>query len=128
MKYIKKFQTNADYLSFKTGSDYVTPNVSLITVDNTIVFKPFDNTTSLITFTIDGISYNATPGMYWYEWLDSEYNTINATLEFCEHGAISVSGKELKLRSASCVKCWEDSGDAIIEGGVYYTGSWCSPF
>lgn len=86
-------------------------------------------TAPLITFTIDGISYQAESGMYWIEWLNSGYNTINATIASCDHIAISVNGKELKRPGGGCV-FWhydENSGDAIIEGGAYYTGSWCSP-
>lgn len=30
MKYLKRFQTNADYQTFKGGGDWVTPNVSTI--------------------------------------------------------------------------------------------------
>lgn len=50
MKHLKKFQTNADYQTFKNGSDYVTPNVSLIKENtsgngSTIVFEPFCQST-----------------------------------------------------------------------------------
>lgn len=113
----------------------MTPNVCLIKENTSgnganIVFEPFDNTASLITFTIDGISCQAESGMYWHEWLDSEYNTVNAVYAVPEHGAIKVNGKELKRPGGRCVHCYyyENSSDAIIEGGEYYTGSWCSPF
>lgn len=75
MKYIKKFQTNADYQTFKNGSDYVTPNVSVIVEDDTIMFNPLASAVSLITFTVDAISYSAEEGMTWKEWCNSEYNT-----------------------------------------------------
>lgn len=32
----------------------------------------------VITFSIDGVSYEAKEGMTWAEWVDSEYNTIGA--------------------------------------------------
>lgn len=32
----------------------------------------------LITFTIDGTTYQAMNGMTWGEWVNSEYNTIGA--------------------------------------------------
>ena len=32
----------------------------------------------LITFTIDGVTYQAEPGMTWEEWVNSKYNTIGA--------------------------------------------------
>jgi hypothetical protein len=33
---------------------------------------------NLITFKIDGSEYQAEEGMTWEEWVNSEYNTINA--------------------------------------------------
>lgn len=77
MKYLRKFQTNADYQAYKGGGDWVTPNVSLITGDNNIVYEPSDNTISLITFTIfedgDGFTkqFTAEEGMTWEEWINS---------------------------------------------------------
>lgn len=35
----------------------------------------------LISFTINGTSYQAEDGMTWSEWCDSDYNTIGATVE-----------------------------------------------
>lgn len=35
----------------------------------------FGNAVQLISFTIDGITYQAEEGMTWAEWVDSEYNT-----------------------------------------------------
>ena len=71
MKYLKKFQTNADYQAFKGTDDWITPNVTLITGDNNIVFESFINT---IIFTIGGTEYQAEEGMTWEEWCNSEYN------------------------------------------------------
>ena len=34
-----------------------------------------ENTVNIITFTIDGVEYEAEEGMTWGEWCDSEYNT-----------------------------------------------------
>ena len=36
---------------------------------------------NLCTFTIDGIAYQGEVGMTWSEWIDSDYNTINAYLK-----------------------------------------------
>ena len=35
---------------------------------------------NLITFTINGVKYNAEEGMTWGDWVDSEYNIINASI------------------------------------------------
>ena len=56
-----------------TGSKW-TLSVSNLTSGNTqcnVEFEP----KNLITFTIDGTSFQAEPGMTWAEWIDSEYNT-----------------------------------------------------
>ena len=53
MKYLKKFQTNADYQAFKNSSDWVTPNVSLITEDDITVFEPFVITTTRGSYTVN---------------------------------------------------------------------------
>lgn len=133
MKYLKKFQTESELNEYINSSEFIKPNlcavVERVGVEGVrpVIYTPEPDT---ITFTIDGVSYEADPGMYWHEWLDSKYNTINATFAQPEHGAISVNGKELKLRNSGCVDCWyyDGTSDEIIAGGDYYTGSWCSPF
>lgn len=74
MKHLKKFQTNADYQAFRGGGDWVTPNVSVIVEDDTIMFEPFADAVSLITFTVHMTEYQTKEGMTWEEWCDSEYN------------------------------------------------------
>ena len=46
MKHLKKFQTNADYQTFKSSSDWVTQNVSVIVEDDTIMFNPLASAVS----------------------------------------------------------------------------------
>jgi hypothetical protein len=41
---------------------------------------------NLITFTIDGTEYQAEEGMTWGEWVDSEYNVINASIYMLSSG------------------------------------------
>ena len=41
---------------------------------------------SIITFTIDGTEYQAEERMTWGEWVDSEYNVINATIYTLSNG------------------------------------------
>jgi hypothetical protein len=53
MKYINKFSTDADYQTFKSGDDWVLPNVSLVTENNKLVYKP----KSLIAFLCEILSY-----------------------------------------------------------------------
>ena len=44
------------------------------------------NSGDLITFTIDGTEYQAEEGMTWGEWVDSEYNVINASIYTLSNG------------------------------------------
>ena len=43
MKYLKKFQTNADYQTFKGGSNWVKPNLSAIEEDNGLFYNGIRN-------------------------------------------------------------------------------------
>lgn len=85
MKYLKKFQTNADYQTFKGGGDWVTPNVSVIeekisSNDNNYIM--FNEAESISTFTVGVTSsytdiegpYEFRTGMTWDEFLNSKYN------------------------------------------------------
>lgn len=72
MKYLKKFQTNADYQTFKSSSEYVAPNISVIENDHMIFYEPIKPPT-LITFTVNGAEYQAEEGMTFYDWAMSEY-------------------------------------------------------
>lgn len=75
MKYINKFSTNADYQAFTEGGGYVTPNICYVTELKGLKFKPKKKSAPLITFTINGIAYQAEEGMTWEEWCNSKYNT-----------------------------------------------------
>lgn len=57
----------------------------------------------LITFTIDGVTYQAEPGMTWEEWVNSKYNTdgylvLNtaATKLVATSGSNTVEGKSIQ--------------------------------
>ena len=80
MKYLRKFQTNADYQAFKNSSDYVTPVVSIITDNDTVVFEPLVGSAALFTFTVNGNEYQAEEGMTFYDWALSEYFDISCRL------------------------------------------------
>ena len=58
MKYLKRFQTNAQYTEYIEG-DAILPNVSSI-VGSGVYYKPLS---SIITFTINGTTYQAEEGM-----------------------------------------------------------------
>lgn len=46
-----------------------------------VVVRKVEEEVSLITFTIDGTEYQAEEGMTWGQWVESKYNTINASID-----------------------------------------------
>ena len=72
---------------------------------------------TLISFTIDGTSYQAEEGMTWAQWVESEYNT---------NGYLSVSGNYIYSSADNRYHLvTEDvddvlSSDAITSDGKYY--------
>lgn len=67
MKYLKLFQTNAQYTEYIEG-DAILPNVSSI-VGSGVGYKPAPP----FTFTINGTAYQARKGMTFYTWAMSKY-------------------------------------------------------
>lgn len=49
---------------------------------------------NLITFTINNTEYQAEEGMTWGEWVDSEYNVINASIYMLSNGVGYISVRE----------------------------------
>jgi hypothetical protein len=41
MKYIKKFDTITEYDQFKSGSEFVLPNVSFVVENKSVEFEPY---------------------------------------------------------------------------------------
>lgn len=54
-----------------------------------MIYNLAHNGNKLITFTIDGTTYQAIDGMTWEQWINSKYNTIGLTY------AISPGGSKL---------------------------------
>ena len=103
MKYIKKFQTNADYQTYKGSSDYVTPNVSLVTGNKELFYNKKEIT--IIRFhtvqTIYNIktSHTALSGMTWNDWINSEYYTRSVDGNFRDqfgNGSVVIEDSTLK--------------------------------
>lgn len=76
MKYLKKFQTNADYQTFKGSSDYVKPNLSAI-VESTpiIIFNSVHFNLQFPVTLIEG--ENGELGVALYEYLNKKYGTVS---------------------------------------------------
>ena len=71
----------------------------------------------MISFTLNGTSYQAESGMTWFEWVNSEYNTAGCTNSGPNviHNGWLVSLSSVARGSANYVKIT----DNIIGGGVY---------
>ena len=66
-----KDHSNCDYILYNPEGNPI-DKTSLISSDMYILKM---NNNNLITFTIDGVEYQAEEGMTWEEWINSEYNT-----------------------------------------------------
>jgi hypothetical protein len=122
MKYLKKFQTNTDYQTFKGGSDWLTPNVSAIEEDNGV----FYNKETIIFYTVQTIyniktTHQALPGMTWNDWVNSEYYTASSDGYFSNHdGFVRIEDSILKNSNGESVYMT----DTIIPGETYtYRGT-----
>ena len=60
MKYLKKFETGAEYTAFKNSEDFITPNVTYV-VSNNIVYMTSDDYT--IFEVVDG-EFEVTDGTF----------------------------------------------------------------
>lgn len=82
-----------------------------------------EDNVSLIEFTIDGVLYQARPGMTWNEWVISEFNVNNYFAEYVDYGAYAGeyfihdqnNTGEIFLNDEECVL----GADLIIPNGIY---------
>lgn len=103
MGYIEKFTSVADYNAFKNSSNYMQPNVSLITPINKPPILKYDS--DLDVFLIDNKMYRGFG--YWYFWLESEYNTLG--LQMLDSNTIVNS-------TNSAILCKQPSGTPVKPG------------
>ena len=72
---------------------------------------------NLITFTIDGTEYQAEEGMTWADWVDSDYNTVGATLE---NNTVYINGQMIKRDGYAAVA---SNYHEIVSDGTYVFSS-----
>ena len=140
MKYLKKFSTESDYQTFKGGSDWTTPNVSLIeekvsSNDNSYIM--FNEAESLSTFTVGVCSssvviegpYEFKEGMTWDEFLNSEYNNgeFSRATSYLNEGDVCYDLSEVWSVMPHIQNTQNSNGDdgvllsdKIINNHVYY--------
>lgn len=73
----------------------------------------------LISFTIDGTSYQAERGMTWREWCSSSYNTKGLTPEDDTESAFLVDSSQSYMLAYNNGSSVSSARDTIETGGVY---------
>lgn len=85
----------------------------------------FSNGAGPITFTVEGVEYQADAGMTWWEWVSSDYNTSLGTnrpitCETGETGYVYWSGSILETSEENIADRIQQKGTMTIKnGGVY---------
>ena len=132
MIYLKKFQTDTDYQAFKASSDWVTPNVSAIEEDNSVIYEGIEQI-STSTFILEwngdammGLGYEHMefefePGMTVNDWLSSEYNTYGFTL--CNESGRNNNWQYYYNGVSDVIDINGLSPTTIIEEKLYYFSS-----
>lgn len=95
---------------FGTWSGVITYNISM--EDNGVA------TPTLISFTIAGTNYQAEEGMTWWDWYDSEYNTLGAVCDSPNTGVYFAIDEEL-YSVATESGDYPKRTDTIISGHNY---------
>ena len=70
---------------------------------------------TLISFTIDGTSYQAEDGMTWAQWVDSSYNTDGFTVDVVDN---TIRNRATYLYTSSNMQ-FVYSSNTVISGGAY---------
>lgn len=76
------------------------------------------STATLISFTIDGTSYQAEEGMTWAQWVNSSYNTDSNFISFNNEILASVNGFVVSYNGMT-VK----TSEIIVANRAYYLSS-----
>lgn len=133
MKYLKKFQTETAYQEYKSGSEYITPNLSAIVDNDQIRYNKYvkpDTTFTLINNVYTGtgsfteVNLKFDDGMTWLDFMNSQYNTIGIIDAYPSNGDyIEIFNQSYVIGtspSSSDVK----PTDKIIANKIYYVNAW----
>ena len=74
-----------------------------------MIYNLAHNGNKLITFTIDGTTYQAIDGMTWEQWINSKYNTIRLTY------AISPGGSKLVATTNDFYGLTNGTGSVLLK-------------
>lgn len=89
-----------------------------------MIYNLAHNGNKLITFTIDGTTYQAIDGMTWGEWVNSEYNTIGA---YISNDTIMTKGNRHIDTDSFGTNFPPEPTTKIISDGTYYATSEIAP-
>lgn len=140
MKYLKKFQTDADYQAFKSSTNYIEPNVSAIEEGNSLFYNSIQTITNTFNlhfnFTmnsnyVSGTSYpfEFINGMTMGEWLASDMkpsdwdDRIDRNVNYCYFNGDYLAGITKKNGSTYDTLL---RSEQIVNGYTYYVvGPYC---
>jgi hypothetical protein len=130
MKYLKKFQTETEYNSYKNGDEYKTPNLSAIVELKKV---RFNKRATLPSFTIvnsvytgtnsfSEITLNFTSGMTWNDFVTSPYNTVGIRNDY-GNDYIEIFTQSYVLGTSAGAQN-VGANDLIIANQTYYVTLW----
>ena len=79
-KYLKLFETDAEYQQFIGGGDFLRPNVSLVTDTNSVYYNPLEKELPYLTMTAleDGLTVSLSTNPCQYSLNGTEWNELQA--------------------------------------------------
>lgn len=104
--------------AFENDAGYITENQVQQMIENAIANMPSGEEAVIISFSIEGVSFQAEEGMTWRKWANSEYNTDGACVY--DEGADTVCFVEYSLNVLSPSNTPVKGSDKIISGYFYY--------
>lgn len=122
----------AGYSTVFSGTPYIYVPASLVSQYQSATnwayfssyFRSIESLGGIITFSIDGIEYQAEDGMTWAEWVDSEYNTNGFVNDegFISSPSDGMGAWVIDVEFLSSSRyCYIFEDDLIILGYDYYT-------
>jgi hypothetical protein len=64
MKFLKKFQKQTEYQSYKNGDDFIKPNVTYVASMRKVFFTPRTNTSKYTIFEVTDGEFETTDGKF----------------------------------------------------------------
>lgn len=123
MKYLKVFNTDSEYQTFKDGEDYVTPNICLINENNTVRLAPIPMLAGDVAYW-DGSKVRTTSHSNWNESLGPAIGVVVIPKGFAPDGKIRIIGLNSVRNTGSSSSSYNEiewGGYGINTSLTYYT-------